>query len=244
MHTKRASTLKLETAVNALNLSKGDAKCFIQVHSQTTCLLPACNLHSCYDSIQALQLDFLCEDSNITLRFLIYTQHHKLPLHAASLYFQLLLQELQAVKGKVEQLTAERDAALSESVIVRQQRNCHADHAQLLVNENKRLSMQLQMLRTQQPCSEQSSAEKLTPKVKASMQTKPVLGSTQTGTVNENTAQRGGKHSFDGSNIKNVLHKKPFDLSKGSAQQPNKASNTILAQAQQIRAAAWTQGQL
>lgn len=31
MHTKRASTLKLETAMNALNLSKGDAKRFIEV---------------------------------------------------------------------------------------------------------------------------------------------------------------------------------------------------------------------
>lgn len=33
MHTKRASTLKLETAMNALNLSKGDAKQFIQVQT-------------------------------------------------------------------------------------------------------------------------------------------------------------------------------------------------------------------
>lgn len=41
MHTKRASTLKLETAMNALNLSKGDAKRFIQVH-----LLQTCPLHS------------------------------------------------------------------------------------------------------------------------------------------------------------------------------------------------------
>lgn len=31
MHTKRASTLKLETAMNALNLSKTDAKRFIEV---------------------------------------------------------------------------------------------------------------------------------------------------------------------------------------------------------------------
>jgi len=39
MHTKRASTLKLETAMNALNLSKGDARRFIEVcllHSVTT----------------------------------------------------------------------------------------------------------------------------------------------------------------------------------------------------------------
>ena len=38
MHTKRASTLKLETAMNALNLSKGDARRFIEVcllHSVT-----------------------------------------------------------------------------------------------------------------------------------------------------------------------------------------------------------------
>ncbi len=31
MHTKRASMLKLETAMNALNLSKGDARRFIEV---------------------------------------------------------------------------------------------------------------------------------------------------------------------------------------------------------------------
>ena len=31
MHTKRASTLKLETAMNALNLSKPDAKRFVEV---------------------------------------------------------------------------------------------------------------------------------------------------------------------------------------------------------------------
>ena len=39
MHTKRASTLKLETAMNALNLSKGDAKRFIQVRALTADLL-------------------------------------------------------------------------------------------------------------------------------------------------------------------------------------------------------------
>lgn len=31
MHTKRASTIKLETAMNALNLSKGNAARFIEV---------------------------------------------------------------------------------------------------------------------------------------------------------------------------------------------------------------------
>lgn len=39
MHTKRASTLKLETAMNALNLSKGDATRFIQVHDLTASLV-------------------------------------------------------------------------------------------------------------------------------------------------------------------------------------------------------------
>ena len=40
MHTKRASTLKLETAMNALHLSKGDANRIIQVQSSSqTCLL-------------------------------------------------------------------------------------------------------------------------------------------------------------------------------------------------------------
>lgn len=42
MHTKRASTLKLETAMNALNLSRGDAKRFIQVQS----LIADLSLHS------------------------------------------------------------------------------------------------------------------------------------------------------------------------------------------------------
>lgn len=39
MHTKRSSTLKLETAMNALNLSKGDATRFIQVHALTANLV-------------------------------------------------------------------------------------------------------------------------------------------------------------------------------------------------------------
>lgn len=39
MHTKRASTLKLETAMNALNLSRGDATQFIQVHVLTASLV-------------------------------------------------------------------------------------------------------------------------------------------------------------------------------------------------------------
>ena len=34
MHTKRASTIKLETAMNALNLSKGNAARFIEVCKQ------------------------------------------------------------------------------------------------------------------------------------------------------------------------------------------------------------------
>lgn len=34
MHTKRASTIKLETAMNALNLSKGNAARFIEVCEQ------------------------------------------------------------------------------------------------------------------------------------------------------------------------------------------------------------------
>lgn len=39
MHTKRASTLKLDTAMNALNLPKGDAKRFIQVRALTADLV-------------------------------------------------------------------------------------------------------------------------------------------------------------------------------------------------------------
>ena len=55
MHTKRASTLKLETAMNALNLSKTDAKRFIEVQFQ----LLTCTQHTWYMSNKALHLEFV-----------------------------------------------------------------------------------------------------------------------------------------------------------------------------------------
>ncbi|DBA94111.1 hypothetical protein WJX77_004328 [Trebouxia sp. C0004] len=186
MHTKRASTLKLETAMNALNLSKGDARRFIE--------------------------------------------------------------ELQAVKGKVEQLTSERDKALSENVIVRQQRSCHADHAQLLIKENKRLLLQLQALRQQHSeatAALQSSMEKQVC-TKQQDGRKPA-GSTVKMTTFEGMVPREEDgdcqtyaKGFDGHDIRNVLHKKPFDLSKGSRNKQDVSSNAILKKAQQMRAASRT----
>lgn len=159
----------------------------------------------------------------------------------------------------MEQLTAERDKALSESVTVRQQRDCHADHAQLLVKENKRLSTQLQTLRLQhsQPGAEQLDAASSSQHSRTDMQSKqklPAAHHTQSTSADAPITQKNGnkqfdgsdvknvlhKKQFDGSDVKNVLHKKPFDLSKGSMQQPKKRSQTVLMQAQQIRAEART----
>lgn len=150
------------------------------------------------------------------------------------------VQELQAVKGKVEQLTAERDAALSDIVTMRQQRDCHADHAQLLVKENKRLSTQLQMLRLQQfqPDAVQlSEVSPLRPRRTGMQCEQKTLTSCQTQSMSANPhTTHNRKKRFDGSNVRNVLHNKPFDLSKGSMQQPTNISKTVLLQAQQLRA--------
>ena len=51
MHTKRASTLKLETAMNALNLSKPDAKRFVEVLPNQCC---------CMDMFSMLGNSFPC----------------------------------------------------------------------------------------------------------------------------------------------------------------------------------------
>lgn len=149
------------------------------------------------------------------------------------------------MKGKVEQLTAEKDKALSESVIVRQQRNCHADHAQLLVKENKRLMAQLQSLKVQQAhlqSAEQANAEKGAQKCETGMKTRPKLAavSQNQGASGDERVARGSskKKRFDGIDVQNSLHTKPFDLSKGSTQQGNKSSKAILMQAQHILAAA------
>ena len=147
------------------------------------------------------------------------------------------------MKGKVEQLTAEKDNAVSESVIVRQQRNCHADHAQLLVKENKRLMTQLHALKVQQAqqqCAQQADAEKSDQTSDTCLKTRPkVAAARQDQSMGDEGGARGtGRKRFDGSNISNVLHPKAFDLSKNSMQQAHKSSKAILLQAQQIRAAA------
>lgn len=150
------------------------------------------------------------------------------------------VQELQAVKGKVEQLTAERDAALSDIVTVRQQRDCHADHAQLLVKENKRVSTQLQMLRLQhsQPEAVQLKiVSPLQPKGTGMQCKQRTLASCQTQSVSaESPSIHNRKKQFDGSNARNVLHNKPFNLSKGSMKGASNSSQTVLMQAQQLRA--------
>lgn len=150
-------------------------------------------------------------------------------------------QELQAVKGKVEQLTAERDRARSESVTVQQQRDCHADHAQLLVKENRRLSTQLQMLRLQQSQPGTARLSVVTPaqQSKADMQSKPRAAASRQkqGIADvEPAKEKSRSKHFNGSNVKNVMHKKPFDLSKGSMPQGRHSSQAVLMQAQQLRA--------
>ena len=159
------------------------------------------------------------------------------------------VQELQAVKGKVEQLTAERDKALSDSVVVQQQRNCHADHAQLLVKENKRLTMQLQQVRLQQSQASssfaQSGMEQPTQQENQTSKAGKRLAPSCTAPSNKQSLASHGavtvksdKKQFAGYDVKNVLHKNPFDLSKGCAQQSSKSSQAILKKAQEVRAAA------
>lgn len=145
----------------------------------------------------------------------------------------------------MEQLTAERDKARAESVTVQQQRDCHADHAQLLLKENRRLSSQLQTLRLQQSqpgtaqlsvatSPQQSKADKLSkPRVAASRQTQGIAAA-------EPVKEKSRSRPFDGSDVKNVLHKKPFDLSKGSMQQARHSSQAVLMQAQRMRAESQT----
>ena len=156
---------------------------------------------------------------------------------------------MQAVKGKVEQLTGERDKALSEHVIVQQQRDCHADHAQLLVKENKRLVLQLQALRLQQiqestAAAAAAAAElKLEKQAYAKQHTKQnVTGSRKQDAQNENACvSQKSAHVFAANDVQNVLHrKKPFDLSKCTLRKDSMSSKAVLMQAQQIRAAGRT----
>ena len=156
---------------------------------------------------------------------------------------------MQAVKGKVEQLTGERDKALSEHVIVQQQRDCHADHAQLLVKENKRLVLQLQALRLQQIQASTAAAAtaaaaaaelKLEKQAYAKQHTKQkATGSRKQDAQNENPCvSQKSAHVFAANDVQNVLHrKKPFDLSKCTLRKDSVSSKAVLMQAQQIRAA-------
>ena len=150
-------------------------------------------------------------------------------------------QELQAVKGKVEQLTAERDRALSESVTVQQQRDCHADHAQLLVKENRRLSTQLQMLRLQQsqPDAAQLKGVSSLQHSKTDLQSKhrvPESRQSQGVAASLPIIEKSRDKHFDGNDSINILHKRPFDLSKGIMQKAKTNRQAVLMQAQQIRA--------
>ncbi len=146
------------------------------------------------------------------------------------------------MKGKVEELTAERDKALSEHVIVRQQRDCHADHAQLLVKESKRLQSQLQALQLQQSqaaAALQSSMEKQDGRKPAGSTVKMKTSEGMVPRECDGDSQTSVK-GFDGHDVKNALHKKPFDLSKGSRHKQDVSSKAILKQAQQMRAASRT----
>jgi len=157
-----------------------------------------------------------------------------------------LLQELQAVKGKVEQLTGERDRALLENMIVKQQRDCHADHAQLLVKENKRLLSQMQALRVQQaqttavqPSAEKQGCQKQHRSRQSETHTVSPSQDSDCKADDQGVSQRSAK-AFDGNDVKNVSLKKPFDLSKGCLRKESVSSKVVLMQAQQIRAAGRT----
>ena len=153
-----------------------------------------------------------------------------------------VLQELQAVKGKVEELTCERDKACSESVIVRQQRDCHADHAQLLVKENKRLLSQLQALKAQQAQTAVASAQQEA-KLSASSSAKTSVIANiskqeqQAQPVGKEKSIRRVEPDFTGQDVQNMLHDKPFDLSMKVLPKQRTDAQAVLQQAQQIRVA-------
>ena len=152
------------------------------------------------------------------------------------------MQELEAVKGKVEQLTAERDKAMAENFIARQQRDCHADHAQLLTRDNKRLLTQLQALRSEGSARElklakaipQASLRDLTTHNRASESKRQGTSGTHEGKqlkVASNAAER----TFKGEDIKNTLHKEPFNLSRTISTKSKINSQRVLEQVQQLR---------
>ncbi len=146
------------------------------------------------------------------------------------------------MKGKVEELTAERDKAMSEHVIVQQQRDCHANHAQLLVKETKRLQSQLHALQLQHSkaaAAVQSSMDKLDGKKPAGGTVKMKPSEGMVPREDDGDSQTSVK-GFNGHDIKNALHKKPFDLSKGSRHKQDVSTKAILNQAQQMRAASQT----
>lgn len=149
------------------------------------------------------------------------------------------MQELEAVKGKVEQLTAERDKALADSVILCQQRDCHADHAQLLTRDNKRLTTQLQAMRLEQsnrdtrPQTDIGSTTTSVGSKPRKLCSDPARPSTMASESVSSKQQR----PFKGGDIKNTLHKAPFNLSKGIYNEPSSTNpQTLLKQVQQLRA--------
>ena len=153
-----------------------------------------------------------------------------------------VMQELQAVKGKVEELTCERDKACSESVIVRQQRDCHADHAQLLVKENKRLLGQLQALKVQQAqmsvaAAQQEAKLSASSSAKSSVVANVSKQEQQAQSVGKEKSIRRIEPDFTGEDVQNVLHDKPFDLSLKVLPKQRTDAQAVLQQAQQIRAA-------
>ena len=190
----------------------------------------------CSVTLQAVLIICVSSQSD-TLSWIACTAGRPKPEHGLQ-----WLQELQAVKGKVEELTAERDKAMSKHVIVQQQRDCHADHAQLLVKECKRLRSQLQALQLQSSqagAALQSSMEKQDGRKPADSTVKMKTSERMVPREDDSNSQTPVK-GFDGHDVKNALHKKPFDLSNGSRHKPDVSSTAILKQAQQMRAASRT----
>lgn len=159
------------------------------------------------------------------------------------------MQELEAVKGKVEQLTGERDKAMAENVMVRQQRDCHANHCQLLTRDNKRLHTQLQTLRAEKSATEPLLVSTESRPVysnigkKSRAQTGRLSGGAQPADANQGNAAKSANsnpsRSFKGEDVQNTLHKDPFDLSKriGKMSKTKFDSKSVLEQVQQLRSA-------
>lgn len=157
----------------------------------------------------------------------------------------LRMQEIEAVKGKVEQLTAERDKAMADHVIACQQRDCHANHANLLTRDNKRLFTQLQA-QQQEHLSIQRRLQRLKAKpADSSGNVRDAARSAHHKAKAQDEKEQSAacadahdKRSFEGKDIGNVPGRQPFDLSKRIFKPAVPSSKTVLQQAQQLRLAA------